>query len=145
MRVILFIKATRKSIQARFPSSLVISRYLRSENSSSGCSQLNSRTQYGCWDLLHIEKVFIKAIGDWVENSGWTEVYNYVNINSNGRADSFLKCSGDAGIKRSHYAHQLTLTPLEALANEAFKWRTGYTDFKAWKANLEKKCATSKY
>ena len=28
-----------------------------------------------------IEQVFIKAIGDWLENNGWTNVYDYVNIN----------------------------------------------------------------
>ena len=48
--------------------------------------------------------------------------------------DSFLTCSGDAGIKRSRYAHQLTLASFATLANEAFKSQTGYTDFKAWKA-----------
>ena len=25
---------------------------------------------------LHIEQVFIKAIGDWLENSRWTDVYD---------------------------------------------------------------------
>ena len=72
-------------------------------------------------------------------------MYDYANINSNGRADSFLTCSGDAGIKRSRYAYQLTLTSLTTLANESFKSQTVYTDFKAWKADLEKKSTTSKY
>ena len=91
------------------------------------------------------EQVFIKVIGDLLENSGWTDVYDYANINLNGRTDRFLKCSGDAGIKRSRYAHQLTLASLKTLANEAFKSQTDYTDFKAWKAGLEKKSITSKY
>ena len=59
--------------------------------------------------------------------------------------DSFLTCSGDAGIKRSRYAHQRTLAPFATLANEAFTSQMGYTDFKAWKANLEKKATTSNY
>ena len=58
---------------------------------------------------LHIEQVFIKAIGDWIENSGQAELYGYLNINSNRRVHSFSICSGDAGIKGSRYAHQLTL------------------------------------
>ena len=94
---------------------------------------------------LHIEQVFIKVIGDWLENTGWADVYVYANINSNGRADSFLTCSGDAGVKRPRYAHQLTLASLTTLGNEASKSQTGFTDFKAWKANLEKNSTTSKY
>ena len=34
---------------------------------------------------------------------------------------------------------------MTTLANEAFKSQTGYTDFKAWKADLEKKSTTSEY
>ena len=79
-----------------------------------------------------------------LKTEGWTDVYDYGNINSNGRTDRFLIFSGDAGIKRSRYAHQLTLASLKTLANEAFKSQTDYTDFKAWKADLEKKSITSK-
>ena len=42
---------------------------------------------------LHIEQVFIKASSDWLE------VHEYISINSDGRADSFLTRSDDAGIK----------------------------------------------
>ena len=108
MQLILFIKSTRKSIQVRFLSSLV---------SVSICDW--KQLQWMCptefkdivWMLgpLHIEQVFIKAIGDWIENSGQAELYGYLNINSNGRVHSFSICSGDAGIKGSRYAHQLTL------------------------------------
>ena len=69
---------------------------------------------------LHIEQIFLKLIGEWLEKSGWVEVYDYALINPNGKADSFLTCSGGAGIKRARYAHQLTLAALSTLANEAF-------------------------
>ena len=49
----------------------------------------------------------------------------------NGRADSFGTCSGDAGIKRSSYAHQLTFVTMATLPNESFKSQTRYTDFKS--------------
>ena len=74
---------------------------------------------------LHIEEVFIKAISDWLE------VHEYVSINSDGRADSFLTCSDDAGIKGSRYAHRLPLASLATLASKEFKSQVGYTDFKA--------------
>ena len=93
MQLILFINSPRKSIKARFPSSLVINQYMQSENSSSECSQ---RIQGHSKD---VGQVFIKAVADHLENSRWTDVYDYANINSNGRADSFLKYFGDAGIK----------------------------------------------
>ena len=62
----------------------------------------------------------------------------------NGRADSFGTCSGDAGIKRSSYALQLTFVPMATLPNRPFKSETRYTDFKAQTADLEKKSTTSK-
>ena len=86
-----------------------------------------------------------KAIYDWLKNSVCTDVYDYANIDSNWRADSFLTCFGDTGIKRSRYVHQVTLASLKTLANEVFKSPTGYTNFKAWKVNLEKKSTTSKH
>ena len=74
-----------------------------------------------------------------------THAHTHASINLNGFADNSLTCSGDAGTKRSRYAHQLTLAFLTTLANEAFKSQTGYTDFIAWKADLERKCTTSEY
>ena len=94
---------------------------------------------------LHIEQVFIKVIDDWLENSGWTDLNGYVNINSNGCADNFLTFSEDAGIKRSHYPNQLTLASLKVIANEELNPQTCYTAFKAWNTNLEKNSPTSKY
>ena len=37
-------------------------------------------------------------------------------------------CSGDAGIKRPHYAYQLILASLMTLANDAFSAQTGYSN-----------------
>ena len=70
---------------------------------------------------LHIEQNFIKAIGDWLEVSEWTKIYEYSSNNSPGKANSFLSCEGVAGIKRSQYAHQVSLAALVILGNEAFQ------------------------
>ena len=70
---------------------------------------------------LHIEQNFIKAIGDWLEGSEWTKIYEYSSNNSPGKGNSFLSCEGVAGIKRSQYAHQVSLAALVILGNEAFQ------------------------
>ena len=72
-------------------------------------------------------------------------MHTHTNINSNRHAGSFLTCSSDASIKRSCYACQLTLTSLTTLANQTFKTQTGYTNFKAWKDDLENKSTASKF
>ena len=75
-----------------------------------------------------------------------THTQTHANINSNARADNFSICSGEDGIKRSSYVTiTLLLTSLTTLVNEALKSKTGYTDFKAWKVDLEKTFTTSKY
>ena len=106
-------------------------------------------TEFGdtIWMLgpLHIEQMFLKLIGDWLEKSGWVEVYDYANINSNGKADSFLTCSGGAGIKRARYAHQLTLAALTTLTKEAFDDQNEFSTYSAWKADLENRSVTAKY
>ena len=40
----------------------------------------------------------------------------------------FLMCSGDAGVKRPHYAYQLILAFLMTLANDAFSAQTVYSN-----------------
>ena len=65
---------------------------------------------------LHIEKNFMDAIGNWLEGSGWTELYVHSKITTPGKPDTFFTCSGKSGIKRSRYVHQVTLSALITLA-----------------------------
>ena len=51
---------------------------------------------------LHIEMAFISAIGDWLEGSGWVNIFIRLKINTVGRVESFL---GGTSVKRSSYAH----------------------------------------
>ena len=62
----------------------------------------------------------MKAIGDWLEGSEWTKIYEYSSNTSPGKANS-LSCEGVAEIKRSQYAHQVSLAALFILGNEAFQ------------------------
>ena len=42
---------------------------------------------------LHIEMACLKLIGDWLEDSGWTQAIVLANVASPGTAGSFLKVS----------------------------------------------------
>eukprot|EP00112_Aurelia_sp_Birch-Aquarium-sp1_P023888 Seg731.3 transcript_id=Seg731.3/GoldUCD/mRNA.D3Y31 product="hypothetical protein" protein_id=Seg731.3/GoldUCD/D3Y31 len=66
---------------------------------------------------LHIEMAFLDAIGDWLEGSGWVEVLVKAEVNTPGRAESFL--SGKQ-VKRSRYAHQVSCAGLHLLLQDAF-------------------------
>ena len=55
---------------------------------------------------LHIEMAFESTIGDWLEGSGWTEIYDNANISTPGPIDNFLKSSH---VKSTRYAHQVQM------------------------------------
>ena len=93
---------------------------------------------------LHIEQTFLKALGNWLEGSGWTKIYDFSKICRVGKADSFLTCAGKAGIKRSRYAHEVTLAALVTLANEAFS-QSIYQDYHTWKNNLIENSSTAQF
>ena len=46
------------------------------------------------------------------------------------RGASFLTCSGNEGIQRSPYAHQVTLSAFALLTEDAFKLKTEYLELK---------------
>ena len=94
---------------------------------------------------LHIEKNFIEAIGDWLEGSGWVEMYVYSKITTSGKPDGFLNCSGKAGIKQARYAHQVTLAVLISLARSSFEEQSDFAEYSAWKEHIESNYPTAKY
>ena len=50
-----------------------------------------------------------------------------------------------SGIKRSRYAHQVTLSALATLASDAFHAQSEYSDYKDWRQNLQSNSVTAKY
>lgn len=90
---------------------------------------------------LHIEMTFQSTIGDWLEGSGWTEIYENANISTSGRIDSFLKSSH---VKRTRYAHQVTLKVLLELERDAFK-RSDMNSYEELKANRINESSTALY
>ena len=83
--------------------------------------------------LMHIEQAFMDAIGDWLEGCGWAQVYKAAGISTPGRVESFLKVSG---IKRTHYAHQVTLAAVIMLTQKAYIEQTNGISFEEWQKNL---------
>ena len=54
----------------------------------------------------------------WLQGSGWVDILKKLEINTAGRIESFL--SG-TNVKRSRYAHQVSLASLTYLSNIAFQ------------------------
>ena len=58
---------------------------------------------------LHIEIAFLDAISNWLDGSGWTNIFERAKITTTGQIESYL--SG-CKVKRTRYAHQVSLTSL---------------------------------
>ena len=54
---------------------------------------------------LHIEMMFLKTIGDWIDGSGWTEAVTLSDITTSGRAESLTSVSS---VTRTRYTHQVS-------------------------------------
>ncbi|XP_065670919.1 uncharacterized protein LOC136089121 [Hydra vulgaris] len=67
---------------------------------------------------LHIEMAIQNMIGKWLKGSGWTEMFIKAEVASIGRSESLLKSSH---IKRTRYAHEVSLASLFILRDEAYK------------------------
>lgn len=78
--------------------------------------QWNWPSTYGEKELVvifggsHTELASLKAIGDWLEGSGWTNSLVQAEVTTPGTADSFLKA---AHVSRTRHAHQVTAAVLD--------------------------------
>ena len=54
---------------------------------------------------LHIEMATLKLLGDWLEDSGWTNALVQAEIASSGTANSFIHASH---VTKTRHAHQVT-------------------------------------
>ena len=79
----------------------------------------------------------MEAIGSWLDGSGWAEMYMYSKVTTDGKPESFLNCSGKAGIKQSRYAHQVTLSVLTKLMRQSFESQSEFDDYSAWRKDVE--------
>ena len=91
---------------------------------------------------LHIEMAFISTIGDWLDGSGWTDAFEKAKITTTGRIESFLK---GKKVKRTRYAHQLSLSSLVKLSRMAFEEQSDIDSLSEWKNIIGRKSATAAF
>ena len=91
---------------------------------------------------LHIEMAYMGAIGDWIEGSGWVEALKKANVSTPGRIESFLSGSK---VKRTRYAHQVSLAAWVRLAKNAFDQQTVTSDFESWKTSCLSENANARF
>ena len=93
---------------------------------------------------LYIEMALASAIGDWLEGSGWIDILKKANTSTSGRIESFLT---GKKIKRTRYAHQVSLTCLLKLSKDAFKNQEERSDksFEEWKNEVSQTSATASF
>ena len=91
---------------------------------------------------LHNEQAFMDLIGNWLEGSGWTQIYESAGISTPGRIESFLNVSD---IKRTRYAHKVTSSRLLKVAQKAHQAIVDDTSYEDWKTNLEKKSVKAEF
>lgn len=88
---------------------------------------------------LHIELTALKALGKWLDNSGWVAAITQSGLASAGTADSFLKASH---ITKTRHAHQVTVAALHILKKKAYVLYceniTVPKSFMMWKSDMEK-------
>ena len=67
---------------------------------------------------LHIEMTAYKALGKWMDDSGWTEVLYTAGVATQGVANSFLTASH---LTRTRRAHQVMAASLHLLQQKAYQ------------------------
>ena len=66
---------------------------------------------------LHIEMAILNMLGKWLDGSGWSSALVEAGVATSGRAAALLSASH---VKRSRYAHQVTVASLYILQNSAY-------------------------
>ena len=68
-------------------------------------------------ESTHAQMAFLKAIGGWLDDSGWTAALVEANVASAGTAESFIKATS---ITRSGRDYQVTAISLHMLLQKAY-------------------------
>ena len=70
---------------------------------------------------LHVERAFLKALGGWLDGSGWTSALSEANVASPGTADSFLKAAMVTCTRRTHQETTGSLYILFIRVHDSYK------------------------
>lgn len=73
------------------------------------------------FEILHIEIAALRALGSWLQVSGWVPGLMQTKIAISGTVDSFLKVSH---VTQTIYGHQVTAVSLSILKHKTYQ---GYT------------------
>ena len=68
-------------------------------------------------NIIYIICVLFQLLGDWLEDSGWTDALIQANIASSGTADSFIRANH---VTKTRHAHQVTDATLHTLLKQAY-------------------------
>jgi hypothetical protein len=81
--------------------------------------------------VLHIEMAALKAAGQWLAGSGWSDSLVHCGLATRGTAESYLNASH---VKRARYAHQVFVSALFIMQRRAFAkcHPNEDVDFEAW-------------
>ena len=91
---------------------------------------------------LYIEMAFLNATGNWLEGNGWVTIFERAHMTIVGHIDSFL-CG--LKIKRSRFAHQVSLAALIKLTRQVFESQNKYLNCSDWKRHCCSQSATVSY
>ncbi len=88
-----------------------------------------------------------RTLGDWLEDSGWTDSLVHAGIATSGKADSFLKASH---LTRTRHIHQVITAAIYTLQMNAYDsysedGRDGLLDFSTWCIEMGEKHVQFKY
>ena len=65
---------------------------------------------------------FMKCLGDWLEDSGWTDLLSHSSVITSGKANAMLSPSSNMVLCR--YIHQVTACALHIKRKEAYRKST---------------------
>ena len=94
---------------------------------------------------LHIEMAAYKALGKWLNGSGWTELLSTAGVATQGMADSFITASHLTRTRRAHQVMAASLHLLQQKAYQEYIVKVTESDgqdmksFDDWKEEMSKK------
>ena len=91
---------------------------------------------------LHIEMVYLRALGDCLDGSGWVAAITNSETAKGGVGESFLSGSK---VSKTRYADQITSCALEILLKRTYNEEAPTEPFEEWKRNKEDKYPQFKF
>ena len=97
---------------------------------------------------LHTEMAVLNILGEWFDGSGWTTAPTEASITTSGKAEALISASH---VKRSRYAHKVTLAALHELQSKAYEIDMLFDDtdnppdFPSWCKQKAEQCPQFQY